>query len=171
MQSEEEREEKREEKRGGRSENVQVCTDWGLLTIRGAAELSRAEQVTPSLSHITAPSQILSSVLLRRQRWQRPIDKALEMKRRRRSGPWGERFHSRQPSFWTAGVPLHLPAWETGVCALVVCLMFFFFLFLTLYNKKVRGEYTAGAERCESGAEEYFSVLLPVENQSFMKAS
>lgn len=62
-----------------KSWNVQLCWHWGLMCSLRVRRVRQGEQVTP-FSHITAPSEILSSVLLRRRRWQRRIDKRLKWK-------------------------------------------------------------------------------------------
>lgn len=63
--------------------------------------------------NIRALYDILSNVLLRRQRWQQRIDNEAEMKRSRRSAPEAWRSSS-DPFFWTLGIPLQaFSAWES----------------------------------------------------------
>lgn len=78
-------------------------------------ERASVEQVTAFFSPLTSqPHQkILSSVLLRRQRWQRRIDKRLKWKEAAGFAPEAKDFIPAS-LLWTSGIPLYLSAWERG---------------------------------------------------------
>lgn len=113
-----------------KSWGVQLCWHWGLMCSLRVRRVRQAEQVTP-FSHITAPSEILSSVLLRRRRWQRRIDKRLKWKEAGGLAP-RRKISSPPASSELQAFISTFAAWERGGSSRT---------FLSLLCEEVRGEY------------------------------